>query len=179
VGVAVKAHVLRYDGENGAGAKLIFIVQADGNAALVEVVGSAERHERADIHMLLAQRKRVYGQREHVIGREDSLERGEGIEPWRLLMSNGQGRPSTVVFFISYWKDSERRNLCGINGASNETPGMASARPTMPPFLPRTEGTIPLTLKLHWSSGGRVSMVVSPPEKTAQAGIIGGLVNSK
>src|ERR1700745_1535918 len=87
------------------------------------------------------------------------------LNPWRWLISNGQGRPSTVVFFISYWKDSENSSLCGTSGASKETPGIASARPTMPPFLPRTEGTIPRTLKLHWSSGGLVSIVVSPPEK--------------
>jgi len=103
--------------------------------------------------MLLAQRKRVYGQREHVIGRENSLERGKGIETLALADVEWPGQTLDGVFFISYWKDSERRNLCGINGASKETPGMASARPTMPPFLPRTEGTIPLTLKLHWSSG--------------------------
>jgi hypothetical protein len=33
------------------------------------------------------------------------------LNPWRLLMSFGQGRPSTGVFFIWYWKASERSSL--------------------------------------------------------------------
>src|SRR5882757_4988452 len=66
-----------------------------------------------------------------------------------------------------------------MSGASKETPGMASARPTIPPFLPRTEGTMPLSLKLHWSSGGRVSMVVNPPEKLPRLESYGVLYTAK
>ena len=45
VGVAIEAHVLRDDSKDCTGAELIFVIQAERDSALVQVVGSAERNE--------------------------------------------------------------------------------------------------------------------------------------
>src|ERR1700730_4919070 len=62
------------------------------------------------------------------------------LKPCFLLISLGQGSPRTVFFFISYWKTSEKNSLELSSGPPKSTPGVASERPIIDPFFPRTEG---------------------------------------
>src|SRR6266705_3354048 len=94
-------------------------------------------------------------------------------------MSYGQGNPSTVVFFISYWNASESSNLCGIKGTSNEMAGGAPPSPAMCPFLPKIVIPSLLRPKSKPSLGGFVSIVVNPPEKLPRLASYGVLYTAK
>src|SRR5271157_3303252 len=66
--VAIKTHVLSDEAENRSRTELIFIVQANGHATLIKIIGSGLGNECADVYMLLAERKCIYRDHKNVIG---------------------------------------------------------------------------------------------------------------
>src|SRR5277367_2763280 len=79
--VAVKLRVLRDHAQNRAGIKLVFVREPDRDSILIQVVRGWLRNQRVDTSVLYTRRKRVDGQREDLLWRENELERRERAEP--------------------------------------------------------------------------------------------------
>ena len=70
--IAVESRVLRDGAKDSARIKLILIRQCHRHTVLIQVIRSRLRYQSIDVRMLRAQRKRIHGQRQHLVRRKQS-----------------------------------------------------------------------------------------------------------
>src|SRR5450631_3128781 len=90
-----------------------------------------------------------------------------------IVSFTGQERPCTGSLRNSYVKVSEKLSLFLMSGPPNSTPGVMFKRPIRWSFFPRKDGTMSSNLKFHPAAGGRMSILVKPPENPPYAELSG------